>query len=994
MCKSIFHETLNYEKPSNLQTFKPSKSELQNFRLIELTICFFLTAFSTVHSQSYDMECYVEQGPTVSFSGSCNNIELDIDQINQFPEVKFRVAFHFRANNSGQNFTCNINDPIVNQNVFLHAPTLVNSVIGQMNLRMSNALLQNGSNGNDTNIRFELSSDGDCEGIFIYENNESFIPIQDAVNIFIEDTNNPLDLIIRGFAFLGQRDINSRNWLKNFLNGSNNWWDLGRHLNHEFGHTMNLNHAFCCDNVCGGIDIVPDDNCCAGCLQSCNSGNGCSGCSPDELMMAYGSQLNVTECELSEMWKHILSINPSQEFDLNLCDGYSDDLIIESGVDEIWTSNRISRGNVRIQNGASLTITCRLSMGDSKMIFVEEGGRLIVEGGEISELCSSWKGIIVEGGVSSGYDVEVKDGSIIENASVAAVSMFSPTGGWLLGGNGNAKVLIENSTFNNCDRMCAMGSFPQLYNSSKFTGNIQNGGRLGISNWNCLGVVVEGNKFNDQKSYCINTIDGSFQSIYDNEFYSQNIDVLLVTTSILESSNIVDNEFNGSNTGIHSLGGSIGHMSIRDNEFDNQFFGVFFDNHTVYDIEENEFNTDFGVVSASNGGAPNSVTSNEFYTSIVGIYPFSDNDGYNFTLNCFETGLVDANIDDSIFDVIKTFGGAAGNCFSHGGTIGSVLDIDGSMDNFTYYENDNLNEDCYRVLSTNAGFSIDVDFESEADCGVGSGDPDKFNPCAIHEDEEDRLRAEQLLLAKIAWVQQHNFLTDEQKNRLIKLYERCLNRNKRKKAEEYLKGGDYASAIALYEGAETSTEDKLILFGIYMVKQDYSTARAYLNEMTSDEDQNISDFKLIQNINLDRLGDQNYEISDSEMSKIRTVAEKHHTYSAYAKALLYLYTKELLVTPLPDLSQSIASRSIAKKAKQDGIDLYPNPTTNIVSVLNIDLSDKLEVSIFDINGRLVLSSFVSTDQNDITLTQLSAGLYNIFIYKEDSVIYQDKIIKL
>lgn len=861
-----------------------------------------------------------------------------------------------------------------------------------MNRQFEKALIQNGSNGNDTNIRFELSAEGDCEGIFLYENNEPFNSVDNAINIFIEDTSNPSDLIIRGFAFLGERDIFSRNWLKNFLNGSNNWWDLGRHLNHEFGHTQNLRHAFCCNNICGGIDIVPEENCCSGCLTSCNSGPGCFGCSPDKLMMAYGTQLNLTECELTEMWKHILSNNPKPEFDLNLCDGDSEDLIIESGNHEVWSTNRISRGNIRVESDATLTITCRLSMGDSKMIFVEEGGRLIVDGGEVSELCTNWKGIIVEGG-SSEYDVEIKNSAVIENATAAAVSMFSPNGGWLLGGDGNAKVLIENSIINNCDRMCAMGAFPSLYNNSKFIGNVQNGGKLGITNWNCLGVIVEGNEFNNQKSYCISTIDGSFQSISDNKFYSENIDVLLVTTSILESSNIVDNEFHGTNTGIHTVGGSVGHMIIRDNEFDNQFFGAFFDNHTNYDIEENEFNTDFGVVSAANGGAPNSVTSNEFYTSTFGIYPFSDNEGYNFTLNCFETGLVDANIDDSIFDVIKTFGGAAGNCFTHGGNISSIFDIDGSMDHFTYFENDNQNDDCYKVLSTNIGFSIAVDEEAESGCG-GGGDPNKFNPCAIHEDEEDRIRAEQELLAKIEWVEQHNFLTEEQKERLIRSYRRCLTRIKRNRTEELLKAGDYLNAIALNEGEENSTEDKLVLYALYIAKKDYSTARSYLNEITSSEDPNIIDFKIVQNINLDRLETQYYEISNSELSTLRVIAEKHHTYSAYAKALLFYYTDELLVTPVPELSQSISGRSITNKIKQNEIDVFPNPTTDIVRVLNIDVNDKLKVSIFDINGRLMNSSDVSSAKNELDLSELDTGLYNIVIYNVDDIIYQDKIIKL
>ncbi len=663
---------------------------------------------------------------------------------------------------------------------------------------------------------------------------------------------------------------------------------------------------------------------------------------------------------------------------------------IEITTNETWDRSTKIFSNVRVMSGASLTIECHIEMQQDGKIFVEEGGRLIVDGGEITS-CGTWYGIQVQGSME-GYSVEIINGAVIENANRAAVSMFHESG-WLLGG-GNARILIDEATFINCDRMLAMGAWPRQWNQSIIRKSTQENGRWGITNWNCMGVTVDDNIFNKQLKVCVNTIDGSYQSITDNEFYSQDIDVLLINTAILESSNIKENDFNGANTGLHIVGGSIGFMDIEDNEFNNDVFGCFFDDHSAYNLEENEFNSDFGAISASNGGAGNRVSENEFYDNAIGIYPFFDNSGYNFTFNCFETGLVDANIDDEIFDAIRSSNGAAGNCFTHGGTLGAALDIDGNMSHFTYFEPSDSEEDCHDVLSSNTGFSVEPDEIAYSGCatGIGTGGNGGFNPCATHETEEERLQAEQILLAKIAWVQQNPYLTRWQKIRLVAVYNRCLQRLKRKRAEEEVKEGDFTSAIALYVGSDTLTEEKLTLYGILLSSGDYAGARNYMNNIPSGEDEKLMDFKTVQNINIDRFENEEYEPSEAVLALLQDVAYKHHTYSAYAKALLYLFTGELIITPLPEYNPQIEGRSDTYKSANDAeIVVYPNPLSDILIIKNVNYNNA-SLSINSLSGHLLLSKNNIVNSEKVDITMLDSGVYFLLIYEGENLIHKEKLV--
>jgi hypothetical protein len=259
------------------------------------------------------------------------------------------------------------------------------------------------------------------------------------------------------------------------------------------------------------------------------------------------------------------------------------------------------------EDGATLIVEEKLSMADKAKIIVKANGKLIVDGGIITSCGNKWEGIQVYGGLS-GYDIEIINNSTIENTSKAAVSMFA-TGGWLLG-DGNAQVLLDNSTFKNCKSMLAMGSRNPSFNRTKVNDCTHNQGKWSVTNWNCLGVEITNNTFNNVSDECIVTSSGQLK-IEGNEFHSGLADVLFANVLPGFGSNLSFNEFYGNNTGVRSLGSSLGQHLIEKNQFLAGEFDVFMDGDNNYIIRNNDITADYGIVSVDNGLSSNEISYND-----------------------------------------------------------------------------------------------------------------------------------------------------------------------------------------------------------------------------------------------------------------------------------------------------------------------------------------------------------------------------------------------
>ncbi|MBP9135028.1 MAG: T9SS type A sorting domain-containing protein [Saprospiraceae bacterium] len=121
------------------------------------------------------------------------------------------------------------------------------------------------------------------------------------------------------------------------------------------------------------------------------------------------------------------------EADLFPSSGLNSDLIINSST--TWTFDRFETGNIRVTNGAVLTIQSTLMMPFNGKIYIEDGCTLHLDGATLTNGCEKmWDGIYLLG---NGSVFLMENNSTIEN-SINGVNSF----------NGASITTMTNSVFN------------------------------------------------------------------------------------------------------------------------------------------------------------------------------------------------------------------------------------------------------------------------------------------------------------------------------------------------------------------------------------------------------------------------------------------------------------------------------------------------------------------------------------------------------------------
>lgn len=938
---------------------------------------------------------YSQQNYTCNFDDSsiqhkdnsradCNKTQISFEEIANIPDVTFTLAFHFKANAAGQNFHCDAN----NQNN-LYAPNVVTNVINEMNERMSKAVFINGIES-DAKISFVKSTQGSCSGIFFYTSSQQYQDLPNAINVHFFDTQSPTDLTVRGGTWWGVNWIQVENVLKTFLNGSNNTWDLGRLINHEFSHTRNLNHAFYCSNPCNGIDLNANDECCGTCATQPYTGSGCWACSQDDLMMSYGTQLHYTKCEVEQMWNYMIN-NPTsyQSFDICSNPGTSE-IVFDLNTTQIWAEKRQFNSDVRIKTGTTIEVQCEVLMGNNKRFIVKSGAKLIVNGGKISNLCNGlWQGIKAYGG-NTDFDVKFTNNAIIENTSAAAVSMFAPEPWPQIQQWGNGILHADHTAFNNTRRIIEMMAWKPSFNSSYIRDCVQNGGKWSITNWNCIGVEVKDNVFNNITDACIVTETGQFL-IQGNEFHSVNNDILFANVSPGFGTVIRQNDFYGNSTGVRAIGTTIAQNEIRKNQFFTGEFDIFMDGVNSYLIEDNDITSDFGAVSIENGIHSNEVFDNRLTGNFIGLAPIGNNQDYNFHQNCFTTSFADSYIEGQISGIVSAgTNGAANNCFTHQGNASSlVFDITGSPSPFNYVEpNDNV-VSCLDAIKAHPNVTRIMYGQGQTcDGGTGEPIPPQYNPCNPFKTIVATTQAINWLNAKIIEVQNNPNLTFWQKKWFVAMYRRCLQRVTWIKYELLLAEGLYSDARALL-ATDSRDEAKTAIYASYIYENNLQGASSYLQSLGSTSEA-LGDFKTIQQINLNRLPyGPFYQASSSELSTVLTIAQKSHTYAGYGKALYYHLSGELLQSDLPDIFNTHLNPRSANK-KEITASIYPNPFTQQFTVKYNGEKEGL-ITVCDLVGKTIFTSAISNDMI-VSANGWREGMYIVTIHSDNEVLVQEKII--
>jgi hypothetical protein len=224
----------------------------------------------------------------------------------------------------------------------------------------------------------------------------------------------------------------------------------------------------------------------------------------------------------------------------------------------------------------------------------------------------------------------------------------------------------------------------------------------------------------------------------------------------------------------------------------------------------------------------------------------------------------------------------------------------------------------------------------------------------------------------------------------LSIYNNCLRKVNGRLTEKLIEQNEYDAARALYQ-PETSDDDKVMVYGLYVVEGDITSASNYISGLSSESEQ-LMDFKTVQLSNLQRiLSGYTYDPSPNDLAIIRTIAEKDHPYAAYAKALYYAYTGEKIVSSLPlVVQQALENRSKIQKVKDILVTISPNPFSEQLKI-TLDGLDNPKVHIYDIFGKPHIIPYTE-DYSTISTSNWSEGLYVVKVFDGSEIVKTQKVV--
>jgi len=175
-------------------------------------------------------------------------------------------------------------------------------------------------------------------------------------------------------------------------------WSYATLLNHEIGHIFGLSHSWIKHDRCDDTPTHPN------CWDK-NSKPPCDGTHSNNMMDYNNSQMAITPCQLGIVHKGMSKLE-SRNRKLVIRDWCELDRSKTISISDhvVWNGQRDVKNNIIIQNGASLTIACRLSMPAGSTIRVMPKAQLILNQALVHNDCEqSWKGIeLMKQGKSEG----------------------------------------------------------------------------------------------------------------------------------------------------------------------------------------------------------------------------------------------------------------------------------------------------------------------------------------------------------------------------------------------------------------------------------------------------------------------------------------------------------------------------------------------------------------------------------------------------------------
>lgn len=301
--------------------------------------------------------------------------------------------------------------------------------------------------------------------------------VDSEINVFFISDNvyGPGPVSNAGFAITsGQtRYVVLKGAWQNYAFGNNgftNAYQQARLLIHEMGHALSLRHTMLQEN---GQACDPDKN--DDCSDTPNQDElaalgmsapfGCCGSGPNctNNMMDYNADWALSPQQLGKIHRELSSVL----FDFTeptYCTMAGPPKVVPTGSDITWNGTKILGTDLIVENGATLTIKCLVHLPAGARIIVEPNGKLIVDGGHITNLCNEQWGGIEVWGTSNQHQypinnpthqglVVLTNGAVIEHAR-EAIRLWKPQDWNSMGGVVQVKGTSGNpgALFLNCRR--------------------------------------------------------------------------------------------------------------------------------------------------------------------------------------------------------------------------------------------------------------------------------------------------------------------------------------------------------------------------------------------------------------------------------------------------------------------------------------------------------------------------------------------------------------
>jgi hypothetical protein len=349
----------------------------------------------------------------------------------------------------------------------------------------------------------------------------------------------------------------------------------------------------------------------------------------------------------------------------DICNFYAGEDVINGNEATTW-GNRRQVKNVRVLNGGQLTITGRIAMPEGSKIIVERGGKLIIDGGTITNACEGlWKGIEVWGNPTrqstSSYQgwVVIQNEGKIENAEIGVrtVKVVENGGEGLIDlAFAGGIVQTVNANFINNKEAIRFFTYPATGYTHQNTSFINtthfesNENYIGSSNPTYFVYLNDINKVSFKTCEFINNTEQTyFQSgIYsinsqfyidgnqtggsnlNTEFVNLNYGVYAIATNPNRFADIRHTDFDLNFRGLYISGMTLARVTSNNFNTDAPFspiggYGMYLNSSTGYTVEDNEYRHEgsgqvgVGIIVSNSGTTPNEIYRNQFYNLTQGI---------------------------------------------------------------------------------------------------------------------------------------------------------------------------------------------------------------------------------------------------------------------------------------------------------------------------------------------------------------------------------------